>query len=255
MPQDSKRQKLTIVSEDHRQKETHLSLNCFHSSVLPDDATDEDRFQFLLWASVNGRPSTSAPRNNDSSSSVPIFGSTAQKPGMHTQMASMNLQGHGSNGPSRASTPSSDDGANQEPNHHNSPPEESNPPKATRHIQWAGAKSQTQNQLPGSRLPPPPLPPVDELEQQLAADDELFRRLSLEQLYWYTEEESDKWQVNLVQRLVRAKYEKLDAVQHPLVRYARRVACVKRIEEWWRTRKLRREQDKRKEEEEKQKKK
>ncbi|XXG94140.1 hypothetical protein Hte_000392 [Hypoxylon texense] len=237
IPLDSITYQSTIAPEGLWQPDRPLSLGWSHSSALPENATDEDRFLFLLRWAAQRRPATSAHNNStaQSSSSGPIFGSTALRPGMHAQMASMNQQAS-SNESSNPSGSSPNDVANPEPNHHTPPPPEA------QHIQWAGAKSQP--------LPPPPLPPLDELEQELADDDQLFRRFSEEQLYWYTDEESDKWQVNLVRRLVRAKHELLDAKQNSFVRLARRLARVREIEEcrWMRT--IRRDQQERRKEKE-----
>ncbi|KAI1774086.1 hypothetical protein F4818DRAFT_92758 [Hypoxylon cercidicola] len=223
-----------------------VSTSWFHSSSSLDNATEERTNWLVEWSTKHGQPSASNAAV-PSSSSVSVFASTSLKPGMHADMASTNT---GSNGCSASASTSAV--ANSRPQQASQPPPppppEPSPPKPARHIQWAGAESRKRKALAGARPPPPPLPTVDELERQLVADDALFRRCSAEQLYWGDDGQRDGWQRELVARLVRAKHERLDATQHPLLRCARRLARAEAVELWWRMREMRAASQKRRRE-------
>ncbi|KAI1376207.1 hypothetical protein F4677DRAFT_445464 [Hypoxylon crocopeplum] len=56
--------------------------------------------------------------------------------------------------------------------------------------------------------------------------------------HWTNNAERDRFQAELIRRLVRVKHERLDQRQRPWVRWVRRAVHAEDLELWWRTREL-----------------
>ncbi|KAI6088850.1 hypothetical protein F4821DRAFT_277014 [Hypoxylon rubiginosum] len=214
---------------------------------LPDGATEEEHAVWLVSHFLEREVPTESASNNTAGSSAPIFGSTALRPGMHAEMASMNLQArYRERSESRPPTPFPYDD-HQTSRIATAPAP--NRPQGLRRVRWAGAdRNRNRN---SSMESPPEHPSPRTLDRLLNEGDQAARRRSAEerQARWSDQSFQEQWSIHLAVLTIRAKHERLDEEQHPWLTYTRRLMNVESIEAWWWVREIKAQQKKRRREE------